>query len=117
MGRGAARAAVHEAERARAQALRAFRLDGPTAHGCGAMGEPTPMEVHRLQRLSAIAEDEPMTPPDPDAGQQHQSLLAPVQNKFHRGNGADGRHYWLTPPDLYAALDAEFGFTFDPCPH
>ena len=24
--------------------------------------------------------------------------------------------YWLTPPDLYAALDAEFRFDFDPCP-
>jgi site-specific DNA-methyltransferase (adenine-specific) len=22
---------------------------------------------------------------------------------------------WATPPDLYAALDAEFGFTLDPC--
>ncbi|MDR1885006.1 MAG: phage N-6-adenine-methyltransferase, partial [Synergistaceae bacterium] len=25
--------------------------------------------------------------------------------------------YWLTPPDVYAALDAEFCFDFDPCPH
>ncbi len=25
--------------------------------------------------------------------------------------------YWLTPPDLYAALDGEFKFDFDPCPH
>lgn len=23
---------------------------------------------------------------------------------------------WATPPDVYAALDAEFGFTLDPCP-
>lgn len=23
---------------------------------------------------------------------------------------------WATPPDLYAKLDAEFGFTLDPCP-
>lgn len=25
--------------------------------------------------------------------------------------------YWLTPPELYKKLDAEFHFTFDPCPH
>lgn len=25
--------------------------------------------------------------------------------------------YWRTPPDLYAKLDAEFGFDFDPCPY
>lgn len=44
------------------------------------------------------------------------SRTPPSENKFHAG-AADGRHYWLTPPDLYAALDAEFAFDFDPCPH
>lgn len=43
--------------------------------------------------------------------------LAPAENKFHAGNGADGKHYWLTPPALYQQLDAEFTFTFDPCPY
>lgn len=47
---------------------------------------------------------------------QHQSQLLPAENKFHVGNGEDGKHYWLTPPDLYASLDAEFQFDFDPCP-
>jgi hypothetical protein len=50
-------------------------------------------------------------------GTAHQSRLVPHTNKFHRGNCADTKHYWLTPPDLYAALDAEFRFTFDPCPY
>jgi len=46
----------------------------------------------------------------------HQSQLAPEDNKFHAGNGSDGKHYWLTPPAVYEVLNAEFQFTFDPCP-
>ena len=47
----------------------------------------------------------------------HQSQLKPEDNKFHKGNGSDKKHYWLTPPALYARLDTEFNFTFDPCPY
>jgi hypothetical protein len=28
----------------------------------------------------------------------------------------DKPRYWLTPPDFYKSLDAEFCFDFDPCP-
>ena len=45
------------------------------------------------------------------------SRKPPAENKFHQGNGSDGRHYWLTPPDVYQQLHLEFHFTHDPCPY
>lgn len=53
-------------------------------------------------------------------GFPHQSQLAPAENKFHVGNGEDGKHYWLTPWEApeFVALVEEFGpFDFDPCPY
>ena len=28
----------------------------------------------------------------------------PKDNKFHKGNGQDGKHYWLTPDNLMKEL-------------
>lgn len=43
--------------------------------------------------------------------------LEPKDNKFHKGNSVDGKHYWLTPEDLMIKLQSEFNFDFDACPY
>ena len=40
-----------------------------------------------------------------------------IDNKFYKGNSDDEKHYWLTPPDLFKDLHAQFDFDFDPCPY
>lgn len=41
----------------------------------------------------------------------------PKDNKFHRGNARDGKHYWLTPAELMEQLQHRFDFDFDACPY
>jgi hypothetical protein len=40
----------------------------------------------------------------------------PLENKFHKGNNEDGKHYWLTPPKLMESLQLKFDFDYDACP-
>lgn len=42
--------------------------------------------------------------------------MKPEHNKFHMG-APNGKHYWLTPPELLKTLTDRFGFDFDPCPY
>lgn len=42
--------------------------------------------------------------------------MDPKNNKFHKGNSDDQKHYWLTPPELLEQLQSRFNFNFDACP-
>jgi hypothetical protein len=45
----------------------------------------------------------------------------PAKNSFNAGNALDGKHYWLTPPDLMDKVVAVMGVPaselYDPCPY
>ena len=78
------------------------------------------LKVERDQaRREAEVAEAPLCTATGSAVVAHQSQLPPALNKFHMGNGEDGKHYWLTPWDepAIAQLVADYGpFDFDPCP-
>jgi hypothetical protein len=43
--------------------------------------------------------------------------LKMMHTKVYENGAKDGKHYWLTPPDVFKKLDDEFHFNFDPCPY
>lgn len=45
---------------------------------------------------------------------ENPALLAGVRAKNNGRYNGNGRH-WETPPEIFGPLDAEFGFTLDPC--
>jgi hypothetical protein len=53
-------------------------------------------------------------PPETAAGQSLGAMPCSLSSRDHACFKA-AHVEWGTPPDLYAALDAEFGFTLDPC--
>ncbi len=40
-----------------------------------------------------------------------------LENGWITGNKGDGKHYWLTPPDVFKNLNDQYQFDFDPCPY
>lgn len=83
-----------------------------SAERCGAFW----LGTGRVCVLESDHEGEHVAEP-PRSGPVPRTKAHPATNKFHTGNGTDGKHYWLTPKDLYAELDAQYAFDFDPCPH
>ncbi len=47
----------------------------------------------------------------------HADTAAEIENTKFADGAEDGKHYWLTPPDLMKKLDERFHFTCDACPY
>ena len=46
----------------------------------------------------------------------HGDTAAEIDGTQFADGGKDGKHYWLTPPDLMKRLDDRFQFDCDACP-
>lgn len=55
-------------------------------------------------------------PPPPEVSRDVGRDSVADRNVIRRFHGQRDQT-WRTPPDVYAALNAEFAFTLDPCPH
>jgi hypothetical protein len=59
---------------------------------------------------------EPVADPDPAALQAEITALLARLKQYESSPAPPGGRYWRVPPDVYAKLDDEFHFTYDPCP-
>ena len=48
---------------------------------------------------------------------EHCDIAGEIQGTKFADGAPDGKHYWLTPPELLEELTLQYGFTFDACPY
>jgi hypothetical protein len=68
--------------------------------------------LESLGRVEVVARDGEVRRAAP-AGERGGMTLAPTRQQVPRGNGDDGKHYWLTPPDTFRCMPVQVQFDLD----
>ena len=80
------------------------------------------VDIAHLEKVARAAQD--LAEGDPD-NPDYEPIRKAIREKPDvevtvsgiTGNAVDGKHYLLTPPELRAKLEGEFGPMYDPCPY